>query len=115
MEHRTQNSPVIDLRGTSLGLSHFFPRILMPTQVFTRQREHRKLVGVVGVLRVRVRAANAGYMLRRWSVDCSLDHHLRGMEYALGLRDPLVLYGASNAHLAPGYKDPRSDREVKAL
>jgi len=67
------------------------------------------------VLRVRVRAANAGYMLRRWSVDCSSDHHLRGMEYALSLRDPLVLYGASSAHLAPGYKDPRSDREVKAL
>jgi hypothetical protein len=68
-----------------------------------------------GVLRVRVRAANAGYMLRRWSVDCSTDHHLRGLEYALWLRDPLALYGASNAQLAPGYKDPRSDRQVKAL
>jgi hypothetical protein len=68
-----------------------------------------------GVLRVRVRAANAGYMLRRWSVDCSTDHHLTGLEYALWLRDPLVLYGASNAQLAPGYKDPKSDREIKAL
>lgn len=68
-----------------------------------------------GVLRVRVRAANAGYMLRRWSVDCSADHHLRGLEYSLWLRDPLVLYGASNAQLAPGYKDPRSDREIKSL
>ena len=68
-----------------------------------------------GVLRVRVRAANAGYMLRRWTVDCSTDHHLRGLEYALWLRDPLVLYGASNAQLALGYKDPRSDREIKAL
>lgn len=68
-----------------------------------------------GVLRVRVRAANAGYMLRRWSVDCSADHQLRGLEYALWLRDPLVLYGASNAQLGPGYKDPRSDREIKSL
>jgi hypothetical protein len=68
-----------------------------------------------GVLRVRVRAANAGYMLRRWSVDCSADHSQRGLEFALWLRDPLVLYGASNAQLAPGYKDPRSDREIKAL
>jgi len=68
-----------------------------------------------GVLRIRVRAANAGYMLRRWSVDCSADHQLRGLEFALWLRDPLVLYGASNAQLAPGYKDPRSDREIKAL
>ena len=68
-----------------------------------------------GILRVRVRAANAGYMLRRWSVDCSSDHHLRGLEYALWLRDPLALYGASNALLAPGYQAPRSDREIKAL
>lgn len=66
-----------------------------------------------GVLRVRVRAANAGYMLRRWSVDCSADHGLHGPEYALWLRDPLVLYGASNAQLAPGYKDPRMDREIR--
>lgn len=68
-----------------------------------------------GVLRIRVRAANAGYMLRRWSIDCSPDHHLEGPEYALWLRDPLALYGASNAQLAPGYKDPRSTREIKAL
>jgi hypothetical protein len=68
-----------------------------------------------GVLRVRVRAANAGYMLRRWTIDCSPDHSLRGLEYALWLRDPLALYGASNAQLAPGYKDPRSNRQIKAL
>jgi len=68
-----------------------------------------------GVLRIRVRAANAGYMLRRWSIDCSPDHHLEGPEYALWLRDPLALYGASNAQLAPGYKDPRPIREIKAL
>ena len=66
-------------------------------------------------LKVRVRAANAGYMLRRWSVDCSPDHRLRGPEYALWLRDPLSLYGASNAQLAPGYKDPKSNREIKAM
>lgn len=68
-----------------------------------------------GVLRVKVRAANAGYMLRRWTVDCSPDHHLRGLEYALWLRDPLALYGASNAQLAPGYQDPRSSRQIKAM
>jgi hypothetical protein len=71
-----------------------------------------------GVLKVNVRAANAGYMLRRWSVDCSPDHSLKGLEYALWLRDPLALYGASNAYLAPGYKDPRPDgpsRTIKAM
>ncbi|QTO45988.1 transcriptional regulator [Burkholderia latens] len=71
-----------------------------------------------GVLRVKVRAANAGYILRRWSVDCSPDHRLRGPEYALWLADPLALYGASSAPLAPGYQDPRPEAErrvVKAL
>jgi hypothetical protein len=59
-----------------------------------------------GVLKVRARAANIGYMLRLWSVDCSPDHSLVGPEYTLWLRDPLVLYGADSAHLAPGYKAP---------
>jgi hypothetical protein len=60
-----------------------------------------------GVLRIQVRAVHAGYLMRLWSVDCSPDHSLRGREYALWLRDPLALYGASNARLAPGYVDPR--------
>ena len=68
-----------------------------------------------GVLRVKVRAANAGYMLRRWTVDCSPDHSQRGLEYALWLKDPLALYGASNAQLAPGYRDPRSSSAIKAM
>ncbi len=63
-----------------------------------------------GVLRIRVRAANVGYMLRRWNVDCSPDHSLVGPEYTLWLRDPLALYGATNALLAPGYVDPRGAR-----
>lgn len=61
-----------------------------------------------GVLKVRVRAANAGYMLQQWHVDCSPDHSLRGREYALWLRDPLALYGSESALLAPGYRDPKS-------
>lgn len=62
-----------------------------------------------GVLRVKVRAANVGYMLRMYMVDCSLDHSLEGLEFALCLRDPLALYGANNARLAPGYRDPKPD------
>lgn len=60
-----------------------------------------------GVFTVRVRSANAGYMLRRWNVDCSPDHHLQGLEYALWLQDPLSLYGSPNAAIAPGYQAPR--------
>ncbi|WP_018988638.1 WYL domain-containing protein [Aromatoleum toluclasticum] len=67
-----------------------------------------------GVLRVKVRAANAGYLLRRWSVDCSPDHRLKGLEYALWLRDPLALYGSTNAQLAPGYVAPRSTKQSPA-
>lgn len=65
-----------------------------------------------GVLRVRVRAANVGYMLQKWIVDCSPDHSLTGKEYALWLKDPLVLYGANNALLAPGYLDPRATSRI---
>ncbi|MCX5545234.1 WYL domain-containing protein [Paraburkholderia sp. CNPSo 3076] len=68
-----------------------------------------------GVLKVKVRAANAGYILRRWSVDCSPDHSLRGPEYALWLADPLALYGATSASLAPGYKDPRPEGERRVV
>lgn len=59
-----------------------------------------------GILKLRVRAAQAGYVLREWNVDCSADHRLRGDEYHLWLSDPLMLYGVRNALLAPGYEDP---------
>jgi hypothetical protein len=60
-----------------------------------------------GVLRMKLRAATAGYILRQWSVDCSPDHSLRGHEYRLWLKDHLALYGVKNAVLAPGYAPPR--------
>ena len=56
-----------------------------------------------GVLRVQTRAAMAGYLLRRWSVDCTEDHNLRGGEFHLWLRNRKALYGVSNLVLAPGY------------
>lgn len=64
-----------------------------------------------GVLRLKVRAAQAGYLLRLWSVDCSPDHRLKGPEFALWLRDSLALYGATNAHLAPGYEVPKAAKK----
>jgi hypothetical protein len=59
-----------------------------------------------GVLRIKLRAATAGYILRKWSVDCSPEHGLSGHEFRLWLRDPLALYGVKNAVLAPGYRAP---------
>lgn len=57
-----------------------------------------------GVLKLRLRAATAGYMLRKWGVDCSPNHSLSGPEFRLWLKDHLTLYGVQNAVLAPGYK-----------
>ena len=57
-----------------------------------------------GSLSLRVRAAIAGYVLRRWSVDCSPDHALSGPEHRLWLRDHLALYGVESAAIAPGYQ-----------
>jgi len=59
-----------------------------------------------GVLRLKLRAAIVGYALRKYSVDCSPDHSLRGPEYRLWLKDSLALYGVENAIVAPGYQDP---------
>ncbi len=64
-----------------------------------------------GSLIVNVPAAIAGYVLQRWNVDCSADHSLDCMQYRLWLKDPLVLYGVSNAVLAPGYRDPKSEQK----
>ena len=61
-----------------------------------------------GSIRMRVRAAVAGYMLLRWSVDCSADHRLKEEQYRLWLSDPLALYGVENAKIAPGYRPPAS-------
>ena len=58
-----------------------------------------------GVLKIPMRAALAGYTLRRWNVDCSPDHHLRGGEYHLALRNVDVLDGSVDTMLlAPGYR-----------
>jgi hypothetical protein len=57
-----------------------------------------------GSLNLSVRAAIAGYVLRRWSVDCSPDHALSGPEHRLWLRDHLALYGVKSAAIAPGYQ-----------
>lgn len=57
-----------------------------------------------GVLRVNVRAAVAGYVLRRWNVDCSENHVLTGDEFHLCLRNVAALYAVDNLSIAPGYQ-----------
>jgi len=61
-----------------------------------------------GVLRMKLRAATAGYILRQRNVDCTPDNSLRGHGYRLWLKDYLALYGVKNALLAQGYRSPGS-------
>lgn len=63
-----------------------------------------------GVLKVGVRAAVAGYLLRRWNVDCSKGAKLQGDEYHLWLKNRQALYGVDNLKIAPGFEnDPLND------
>lgn len=56
-----------------------------------------------GMLKIEVRAALAGYVLRHWNIDCSEDHSLAGLENHLWLKNHQTLYGVSNLFIAPGY------------
>ncbi len=55
-----------------------------------------------GTLRLKTRAALAGYVLRRWAIDSTIDHHLDPASHHLWLRNPQTLYGVESASLAPG-------------
>ena len=61
-----------------------------------------------GVLRLTLRAATVGYTLRKWGVDCSVDHRLREPEHRLWLKDQQALCGVQNAVLATGYIESRT-------
>ncbi len=55
-----------------------------------------------GTLRIKTRAALAGYVLRRWGIDSTDDHRLDPASHHLWLRNPQTLYGVASASLAPG-------------
>ncbi|PQA81937.1 WYL domain-containing protein [Limnohabitans sp. TS-CS-82] len=55
-----------------------------------------------GVLEVTTRAAMAGYVLQRWSVDASPKHSLDPNAHHLWLQNHEVLRGVQSAVLAPG-------------
>ncbi len=59
-----------------------------------------------GAVKINVRAAVAGYFLRRWNVDCSKNYTGDHKVYHLWLRNSLSLYGASNLEIAPEYEHP---------
>ncbi|MBW8191596.1 WYL domain-containing protein [Neiella marina] len=61
-----------------------------------------------GVLAVNTKVALAGYLLRRWNVDCSGMASLRGAAYQLHLRNSNVLDGINELVIAPGYSGNKS-------
>lgn len=103
-EPRTNERPDNDIQWTRIVELDFVPhpRLERPEVI-------KMDYGMTdGFIRMHVRAAVAGYMLLRWSVDCSPDHRLKEEQYRLWLCDPLALYGVENAKLAPGYQAPGS-------
>lgn len=67
-----------------------------------------------GVLRIKTRAALAGYVLRRWSIDATPDHSLDPASHHLWLRNTPTLYGVESAALAPGVVVPLAAKGVPA-
>ncbi len=67
-----------------------------------------------GVLRIKTRAALAGYVLRRWSIDATPDHSLDPASHHLWLRNTPTLYGVESAALAPGVVVPLAAKGAPA-
>lgn len=61
-------------------------------------------IGEQGLLIQHVREALAGYLMRQWNVDCSLNAKLTGPEYHLWLSNISELQGLSGLAIAPGHK-----------
>jgi WYL domain len=64
-----------------------------------------------GVMSLDMRAPLVGYALRRWSVDCSVNHTLDPKEHHLWLKNCQTLYGVESAALAPGYMTAEANNE----
>ncbi len=66
-------------------------------------------------LRLSVRAAVAGYLLRRWNVDCTPKHRLQGPENLLWLRNAEQLQREHSLFIAPGFTDAGQHKHTEAL
>ena len=101
-EPKANERPDNDIQWTRIVELEFVPHPRLSRPEIVRMDYGMK----DGSIRMRVRAAVAGYMLLRWSVDASPDHSIKEEQYRLWLSDPLALYGVENAKLAPGYRPP---------
>jgi predicted DNA-binding transcriptional regulator YafY len=60
-----------------------------------------------GLLKIRVRAALAGYVLQHLNVDCTADGSLSSSQYHLWLKNRQSLVDVDNLSIAAGYSDVR--------
>lgn len=95
--------------GESQSEDHQWMR-MMPLQIVPHPNNVKHPTAIAldygmdgGVLNLNIRAALAGYLLRRWNVDCTADAELVGGEYQLWLKNRQTLFGAENLTIAPGY------------
>ena len=89
-----------DIQWTRIVIMHIVPH---PHLAHPETIEHEYSMDD-GMLKIDVRAAVAGYVLRHWNVDCSETHSLDSPEIHLWLNNPQTLYGVDSATLAPGYR-----------
>lgn len=95
---------VHELPTSDTQWQHMVSLVLKPHPAHKHQASVARDFGMTnGVLRVAVRAAVLGHMLRQWQVDCSPQATLRGAEYRLRLANLEALEGVGSAELAPGY------------
>lgn len=106
-EHERKDADIQWNRITELELVPHPVNVLHPDTI---EAEY-SMVG--GVLRIPARAAMVGYLLRRWNVDCTPNHRLRGAGFQLWLRNRPALYAVTNLELAPGYADDVTAEEVE--
>jgi hypothetical protein len=105
VEHIKEPLDVTELKEADNQWMRVMPLHLVPHPVNVQQPKAIELdyAMVDGVLELDVRAAMAGYLLRRWNVDCTSDAELVGAEYQLWLKNRKALFGAENLTIAPGY------------
>jgi hypothetical protein len=89
--------PVVDVQWNQTVELHLIPHPKLKHKAAVEADYGMKR----GVLKVRCRAAVAGYALRQWGVDCSRTHSMSEREYQLALANHTILLGIESAALAP--------------
>ena len=56
-----------------------------------------------GMLVLDMRAPLVGYALRRWAIDCNLEHGHEPKQHHLYLKNMQTLYAVESAALTPGF------------